>query len=68
MPGERGENDGAVDVMLDVASLVGDCSRKVEGRYSFYSYLSSKTYSFLNPIALSGIKWIILRSRLFHVY
>ena len=29
MPGERGENDGAVDVMLGVASLIGDCSMKV---------------------------------------
>ena len=34
-------------------------------RYSFYSYLSSKTLSFLNPIVLKGIKWIISRSRIF---
>ena len=33
--------------------------------YSFYSYQSSKTFSFLNPIVLQGIKWIIYRSRIF---
>ena len=36
--------------------------------YSFYSYLSSKTSSFLNSIVLQGIKWIISRSRIFLTY
>ena len=37
-------------------------------RYSFYSYLGSEIYSFLNPIVLKRIKWIILRSRFFLTY
>ena len=37
-------------------------------RYSFYSYISSKTFSFLNPIVLKRINWIILRSRFFLKY